>query len=273
MEDIQRSRIAESAEAEFTLSMAAAAPPGVQQALGMRQARIAGGVATAMQHDPLGGYWNRALGFGVDRAFDATALEEILAFYDDASAPAAVLQLSPLADPATWPELLKARGLAPSATWVKFLSGLDGPRENKTGLEVRPVEPRTTEEYASVYTRGFGMPAEGPFYEWICALPTAPAWQCFGVWGGGQMIAAGNLFITGRVGVLGGAATLDTARGRGGQTALMAVRVSAAWQAGCEWISTETGAETADSPNPSLHNMRRLGLGELYARRNWIYRR
>jgi len=64
-----RSHISESAEAEFVLSMAAAAPAEVQQALGMRQARIAGGVVTAMQHDPTGGFWNKALGFGFDQAF------------------------------------------------------------------------------------------------------------------------------------------------------------------------------------------------------------
>ena len=274
MDEVQRySHIAESAEAEFVLSMAAAAPVWVQEALGMRQARIAGGVVTAMQHDPFGGFWNKALGFGFNAAFDAGALDEILAFFDDASAPAAVFQLSPVADPATWPDLLAARGLTPGATWVKFLSRLEGPRGHEGQLEVRPIEPGTTEQYADVYLRGFGMPTEGPFQEWICALPTAPAWQCFGAWDGKELIAAANLFITDKVGVLGGAATLDTARGRGGQSALMAARLTAAWQAGCEWISTETGSETEAEPNPSLHNMRRLGLTELYERRNWIYRR
>jgi hypothetical protein len=268
-----RSHIAESAEAELFLSMAAAAPAEVQQALGMRQARIAGGVVTAMQHDPTGGFWNKALGFGFDQAFDAAALNEVLAFFDEAQAPAGVVQLSPVADPATWPDLLTARGLTPSATWVKFLSELKGPRDGATELDVRPIELETTQQYADVYARGFGMRTEGPFNEWVCALPSAPAWQCFGAWDGEQLISVANLFITGTVGVLGGAATLDNARGRGGQTALMAARINAAWHAGCEWISTETGTETAADPNPSLHNMRRIGLDELYERRNWIYRR
>jgi hypothetical protein len=50
------------------------------------------------------------------------------------------------------------------------------------------------------------------------------------------------------------------------------VRISDALDAGAEWITSETGAETLDSPNPSLHNMRRLGLGEQYERTNWIWR-
>lgn len=41
---------------------------------------------------------------------------------------------------------------------------------------------------------------------------------------------------------------------------------------GCRWIGTETGSESPYSPNPSLHNMRRLGFTELYARENWLWR-
>ena len=52
----------------------------------------------------------------------------------------------------------------------------------------------------------------------------------------------------------------------------MSVRVADALEAGADWITCETGAETAESPNPSLHNMRRLGLGEQYERVNWIWR-
>ena len=52
----------------------------------------------------------------------------------------------------------------------------------------------------------------------------------------------------------------------------MARRVTDAAALGCSWITAETGTETAEEPNPSLHNMRRIGLVELYERRNWIWR-
>lgn len=80
------------------------------------------------------------------------------------------------------------------------------------------------------------------------------------------------LFVRGDTGHLVGAATLAEARGRGAQSALMRVRVEEARRRGCRWIGTETGAESVDSPNPSLHNMRRLGFTELYERQNWIWR-
>jgi hypothetical protein len=53
----------------------------------------------------------------------------------------------------------------------------------------------------------------------------------------------------------------------------MARRITDAVAHGCDWVTTETGAETAEHPNPSLHNMRRSGLTELYERRNWVWRR
>ena len=52
----------------------------------------------------------------------------------------------------------------------------------------------------------------------------------------------------------------------------MSRRISDALDSGVRWITCETGAETPESPNPSLHNMRRLGLTERYERQNWIWR-
>ena len=52
----------------------------------------------------------------------------------------------------------------------------------------------------------------------------------------------------------------------------MAIRVTDAAALGCAWITAETGTETPEDPNPSLHNMRHIGLVELYERRNWLWR-
>ena len=37
------------------------------------------------------------------------------------------------------------------------------------------------------------------------------------------------------------------------------------------YVVTGKCAEAPDSPNPSLHNMRRMGLSEVYERRNWVW--
>lgn len=57
--------VAESAEAEFMFAFESGASVEVQRALGMSQTRLAGGVILVMAKDPTGGYWNKALGFGL----------------------------------------------------------------------------------------------------------------------------------------------------------------------------------------------------------------
>lgn len=267
-----RARIAESAEAEFVLAMAQAAPEDVSKELGMHQARIGGGIVTAMEHDPTGGFWSKGLGFGFTEPFGEGVVDEVLTFFEESRVPAAVVQVSPLASPSTWSDALAARGLTPSRTWVKFVSEIRLIPHPRTELEVREIAEEDLDEFAKIYTVGFGMP-EGPLTKLFRALPGAPGWQCFGAWDGSDLVSVANLFVAGDVGVLGGAATLPDKRGRGGQTALMSVRVAAAAAAGCAWISSETGSESEEEPNPSLHNMRRLELGELYTRTNWVYRR
>ncbi|MEA2461573.1 MAG: hypothetical protein QOH90_1750, partial [Actinomycetota bacterium] len=74
----ERARLAERAEAEFVLSMAQAAPEDARKELGMRDARISDGIVIAMEHDPTGGFWNRALGFGFDRPFERDVLHDVI---------------------------------------------------------------------------------------------------------------------------------------------------------------------------------------------------
>jgi GNAT superfamily N-acetyltransferase len=59
-------------------------------------------------------------------------------------------------------------------------------------------------------------------------------------------------------------------RGRGAQSALIAARLEAARRAGCHWACVETSADTPEKPNPSTHNLRRLGFTDAYERPNWV---
>jgi GNAT superfamily N-acetyltransferase len=265
-------QIAESAEAEFMLALYNAAPEHVKSSLGMKASRVAGGVVCTMEHDPTGGVWSRALGHGFDRPLDNDVLDEILRAFREGRVASGVVQPSPLADPPEWPKQFASRGLTASRTWVKFLRRPSDLPASNTDLEIRRVEEQDAAAFATTYCRGFGMPSEGPFQQWFAALPTVPGWHCFGAWEANSVVASANLFIANDVGVLAGAATVEEARGRGAQGALMRARMALAAELGLRWVSTETGSETPEDPNPSLHNMRRLGFTELYERRNWIYR-
>ena len=79
------------------------------------------------------------------------------------------------------------------------------------------------------------------------------------------------MYIADDVAWLGFGATLEAARGRGGQSAIFAARLRDAKAAGCRWAITETGEETEEEPvNHSYRNMLRSGFRLAYARRNWV---
>ena len=79
------------------------------------------------------------------------------------------------------------------------------------------------------------------------------------------------MFVTDDVAWLGFGATLEEARGRGGQSAMFATRLADARAQGCRWAVTETGEETEEEPvNHSYRNMLRSGFRLAYARRNWV---
>ena len=87
---------------------------------------------------------------------------------------------------------------------------------------------------------------------------------------GGRPIAAAVLYVDGTIGWCGFAGTLPAFRGRGAQSALLTRRARDAAERGCQWVVCETMAESAERPNPSLRNMRRLGFELAYERPNFI---
>ncbi|AXG13432.1 GCN5 family acetyltransferase [Intrasporangium calvum] len=258
----EATRLAESAEAEFMFALESAAPPEAQRALRMSQARLGGGVVLVMGEDPTGGYWNKALGFGVVGRFRT------------AGPPAGVLQVAPSALPEAWPDLCARHGITAGQVWAKLLrpAGLD-PEPATTDLAVGAVGPSDADAYARVYARGFGMPEDPHLLTMFAAAAVgAGGFTAYGAWDGDRLVAAAQLHVAGPVAAFCGAATLEEARRRGAQSAFMQRRVGDARAAGCAWLSAETWQEGGEEHNPSLHNMRRAGFVEVYDRVNWVWR-
>jgi GNAT superfamily N-acetyltransferase len=221
-----------------------------------------------MANDPTGAFWSRALGLGWTQPITDEIVDQVWALNARHGIHQVWFQVSPLA-PGEWESVLEAHGFTPGHTWVKFIRDTSPPAEVYTRLQVRELGPADADEYARVYWRGFGMP-NSTFEAWSRAQVGRPAWQTFGAFEGDVMVGCAALYLDGEMGGLMGAATLPEHRGKGAQSALMAARLRAAGRAGCRWVSTETGSETPENPNPSLHNMRRMGFVELYERRNWV---
>ena len=116
--------------------------------------------------------------------------------------------------------------------------------------------------------RGFGVPDF--FLGWLRRLAGRDGWQCFAAFDGDAPAAAGALFVTGMVGWIGIGATAPEHRGKGGQGALLAARIQAAAEAGCEVVVTETGEPVDRRPNGSYRNIIRAGFEPQYVRPNYL---
>jgi GNAT superfamily N-acetyltransferase len=273
MVDRAAMRATELGEAEFMFQLFSRADDRSRSELGMAQRRLGAGEVTVMAKDPTGGFWSRVIGLGVDEPVTAQAVDEAIDFARTHGGASLTFQIAPEAE-GGWERLLAERGATPGSAWVKF-AGAATPRPDvPTDLSVAPLGAEHGEEFARVMGIGFGMPLDSALPGWFARVPRwrEAGFTTYGAWDGEHLVACATLFVGGDIGTLSGAATLPSHRGRGAQGALMTRRINDAAAAGCAWITCETGAETPGSPNPSLHNMRRIGLTELYERRNWVWR-
>ncbi|MEV4642007.1 GNAT family N-acetyltransferase [Actinoplanes sp. NPDC049548] len=262
--------VAETIEAESLLAYVNGAPDHIRHQLGSAGARIAGGVAVGMRSDR-SGFWTRTVGLGVTTPVTAAVLDEVVAFYRSEGIQQASLQIAPSLLPPDWDELAARHGLLAGRTWVKLGAQVEEIGPASTELLVGPLPKADFAPWATVILHSFGMPTAG-MTEMMCAAASQPAYLPFGAWYGDAIVGGGNLFVHGRDGLLSGAGIDPAYRGRGAQSALISARARAARQAGCRRLFAETGMPAGGATNPSLNNLRRLGLQDLYLRQNWAWR-
>lgn len=163
---------------------------------------------------------------------------------------------------------LRAHGYEPGYSWMKFVRDAHPPRFAAPEIEV--LELRSGEEapFGAIAAAGFGLPAWGA--EFFAHLPGRPGWHCYVARIDGRSQACAAMLIDGDVAEFGIAATLEPARGRGAQLALLHRRIADAAAAGCETLFVETGERIPDRPSASYRNILRAGFEEAYLRPNWV---
>ncbi len=259
-------RIAELGEARAMADMYAALPPDLQQGLGAQCEWVGGAVVLRMQEVPHI-LFNRVIGLGLDEPASEAVLDAVLARYETHIAPAAV-QISPTAQAADLPGWLEARGFHREDSWLKLGRGVAPPPDAPTDLRVDRIGAEQAPAFAAVFAEVFGIP--DPLQAWIAGCVERPGWWHYVAFDGDTPAATGALYVADGIGWLGLAATRPTARRRGAQGAIIARRIQDAATLGCRWLVVETALDTADQPNPSTHNLRRVGFQDLYARPNYI---
>lgn len=265
MEDI--ARLVELGEAEAYADFYRAAPADFAARHGVRVERSGSAVAIILPGlDAM--LFNRVMGLGVMEPATAAQVEDLAAIYQRAGIHNWAVQLSPAAQPSALPMWLAQCGLVRRDDWPKMIRGVEPPPVIPTDLRVEHIGAEYAPAFAQVLCEGFGMPEFLGL--WAQATIGRAGWQHYLAFDDDKPIATGALFVRDDIGWLGLAATLPSHRGRGAQGAIMARRIRDGIALGCQWLMTETGADTPEHPNPSYHNMLRAGFKLAYRRANYM---
>jgi GNAT superfamily N-acetyltransferase len=163
--------------------------------------------------------------------------------------------------------LLEARRYERGYAWMKFIRDAHPPRFSPpAGVEVAPVT-NETEPFGMIAATGFGLP---PWASVLFAnLHSEAGWHCYLASVDDEPVACAAMFVQDDIAELGIAATLEPARGRGCQTALLHRRIADAAAAGCHTLSVKTGERAPGRPSTSYANILKAGFEEAYLRPNW----
>jgi GNAT superfamily N-acetyltransferase len=163
---------------------------------------------------------------------------------------------------------LRDHGFEPAYAWMKFVRDPHPPRfPAPEDVEVVEISNADEEPFGAIAAVGFGLPAWCA--ELFARLPDRPGWHCYVAKVGGKAQASAAMLVEDGIAEFGVAATLEEARGRGCQTALLHRRIRDAAEAGCRTLFVETGERVPERPSASYRNILRAGFEEAYLRPNW----
>jgi len=164
--------------------------------------------------------------------------------------------------------VLSEQGYERGYAWMKFIRDAHPPRfPAPEGVEVVELNAGTTAPFGSIAATGFGLPSWAASL--FATLPGREGWRCYVAKVNEEPQACAALFVDGDIAELGIAATLEPARGRGCQLALLRRRILDAAAAGCQTLFVETGERVPELPFASYRNILRAGFEEAYLRPNW----
>jgi hypothetical protein len=166
----------------------------------------------------------------------------------------------------TW---LAANGFSEAYAWMKFVRDAHPPRFEAPG-DVEVIELGAGDEapFGTIAAIGFGLPAWASGF--FASLPGREGWRCYVARLDGEAQACAAMSIHEGIAEFGIAATLEAARGRGCQLALLHRRILDATEAGCRTLFVETGERVPGRPAASYRNILRAGFEEAYLRPNWV---
>jgi GNAT superfamily N-acetyltransferase len=163
---------------------------------------------------------------------------------------------------------LRASGFEPAYAWMKFVRDPHPPRfPAPQGVEVVELAAPEEAPFGTIAAIGFGIPAWAA--EFFAHLPGREGWRCYVARVEGEPQGCAAMLIEDGIAEFGIAATLEEARGRGCQSALLHRRILDAAEAGARTLFVETGERVPGRSSASYRNILRAGFEEAYLRPNW----
>jgi len=164
--------------------------------------------------------------------------------------------------------LLRSRSYEPGYAWMRFVRDAHEPRFRVPDeVEVTTADDGGQSPFGMIAATGFGLPAWAAAF--FAGLPGRDGWRCYLASVGAEPQACAAMLVDDDIAQFGIAATLEPARGRGCQRALLRRRILDAAAAGCETLFVETGERIPGRPSPSYRNILAAGFEEAYLRPNW----
>jgi hypothetical protein len=214
---------------------------------------------------------NRVIGLGLIAPLTEKVLDEVIHEYSSAGVERFIVQWSPAAEPALAHEWFIDRGftlLARPITKVYRRAAAMHAIVADPLLTVTEIGQSDAQVFEDLIAVPLGVPEGlGPGIRSTIGLP---GWRFYLVYDGHRPIAGAALFVKGRMAWCGLGATIESDRRRGAQAALLARRLHDAEVDGCEWVTADTLAETAERASQSYRNMTRAGFTTLYDRPNYL---
>jgi GNAT superfamily N-acetyltransferase len=233
----------------------------LEGAAGVALTRLGDVVLPSNPDDPELDFQNRVIGL---RAEHRELVPRIVEHYAERGLRP-WFELSPEPDFAALVEALTAAGATQIGVDALHVGRPARLHVETPGVEVRPVGEEEIETFGRTLLRGDELPEE--------IIPAAIddlrhwprlGWRLYLALVEGEPAGAAALVLDDGVGYLASAATLPEMRRRGCQTALIAARLAAAQEAGCELVSSQTRFFSQ-----SQRNLERAGLRLAYAKAVW----
>ena len=211
---------------------------------------------------------NRVYALGIQKPLTPQGLDALVDEFREAGSSRFLISWAPVAKPDAAPRWFAERGFRRIPSILRLTRQTDADIVAPTDLVVVEASAADAERFGDVAARGNGLSAE--YVEGFNSTIGSRGWRHYFALDGDRPVAAAALYVEDDIAWAGFAGTLPEDRCRGAQSALLARRIRDACADGARWITSWTTAESPERPNPSLHNMQRLGFaigGEI---ENWV---